>query len=266
MPETTTEPLRAYHGEQPTKDVLLANIGAHEKADAIVQGTYGRKANGHYERCAVGCSVHSAATVEQRTTDDLHALYPELFGLPTWLAHLEDKIFEGLPKEKAAEWPRRFAEAIPVGADFDGLADRLAICRLKEECLPLSGQWPESIRGEVVAAIEKVIAALEGKQNVSAARSAAESAAESAARSAWSAARSAAESAAESAARSAARSARSAAESARSAARSARSAAESARSAAESARSAARSAAFDREADRLIAELEALPVPAGATA
>ena len=57
---------------------------------------------------------------------------------------------------------------------------------------------------------------------------------------------------------SAAESARSAAESAARSA--ARSAAESAAESARSARSAARSAAFEREADRLIAELEALPV------
>ena len=121
------------------------------------------------------------------------------------------------------QWPRRFAEAIPVGVSLDGLADELAIARLREECLPLSGKWPESIRAEVVAAIEQVIAALEGKADRSAARSAA-----------WSAAESAAESA-----------------------ESARSAERAARSAWWAARSAARSAAYTREANRLITALSA---------
>jgi hypothetical protein len=247
MTATATDPLRAFHGDQEVKDKLLARVTAHEKADAIVQGTYGRKVNGHYERCAVGCSVHDL-TQKQRKDDDLHSLYPELLGIPEWLAHLEDRIFEGLPKDKAGEWPRRFSDAIPVGADFGGLADRLAIRRLKEECLPLSGQWPESVRAEVVASIELTIAALEGKKSLESAESAARSAAESAA---WSAAESAAWSA-----RSAAWSAaRSAAESA------AAWSAWLAESAAESAAAwSARSAAFEREADRLIAELEALPV------
>ena len=126
------------------------------------------------------------------------------------------------------QWPRRFAEAIPVGVSLDGLADELAIARLREECLPLSGKWPESIRAEVVAAIEQVIAALEGKAD----RSAAGSAAESAWAAAWSA---------RSAAWSAAWSARSAAWSARSAWW----------------WSASASAAYTREANRLITALSA---------
>jgi flagellar biosynthesis GTPase FlhF len=283
---TTTEPLRAFHGEQEVKDRLLARIGAHEKADAIIGGTYGTKKGGVWKACAVGCSVHDLT--EDDRAENPHARYPDLLGLPEWVAYLEDRIFEGLPTEKQPAFPRRFAAAIPVGADFDGFADRLAIRRLKEECLPLSGSWPESIRAQVVASIEQTIAALEGKGDREAAARSARSA-ESAARSAaWSAARSAARSARS--AESAARSAESAAESAESAARSAESAAESAarsaesaawsaarsaesaarsaesaaRSAESAARSAARSAAYEREADRLIAELEALPVPVAA--
>ncbi len=229
---TATEPLRAFHGEEATKTKLLERIGSHEKADAIASGFYWKKDKGEYRGCAVGCSLHDPG--QKPLGGALHRLYPERLGLPEWLAHLEDRLFEEMPTEAAMKWPRRFAEAIPVGADFGGLVDRLAVRRLKEECLPLSGSWPESIRAEVVASIEKTIAALEGKGDREAA---------------WSAARSAAESAAESAAGSAAESAAWSAGSAESAARSAGSAG-----------SAARSAAYEREADRLIAELEALPV------
>jgi hypothetical protein len=247
---TADEGLRAFHGSQELKDGTLTQVRLHREADEIVKGRYFSEGKG----CAVGCMTHNP--------EGGHDEYPTRWGLPEWLAFLEDRIFESLPIEKAKLWPERFIAAIPVGADFDGLADRLAIRRLKEECLSLSGKWPESIRAQVVGAIEQTIAALESGKEDDLAESA---------RSAWSAAESA-ESAAESA-RSAARSARSAesARSARSAAESARSAARSARSAAESARSArsawsaaesARSArsAFEREADRLIAELEVLPV------
>ena len=269
-----SDTLTTYHGDPKVKASLLRRISAHEKADRLTQGTYGSM-SGYWRGCAVSCSL---ATPSGRfdgeiVTKGLHAEYPKHLGLPVWLAHLEDRIFEGLPQEEAMQWPRRFAEAIPVGVSLDGLADELAVARLREECLPLSGTWLESIRAEVVAAIEQVIAALEGKGDRSAAGSAAESA-WAAAESAWSAgsaaesARSAARSA-WSAAGSAAESARSAAESAwaaESAAESARSAAESAwaaESAAESARSAARSvgsAAYTREANRLIAALEARSV------
>jgi hypothetical protein len=185
-----------------------------------------------------------------------------------WLARLEDRVFEGMTAEDAKGWPRRFSEAVPVGVSLDGLADRLAIRRLREECLPLSGTWPKSVRAQVVAAIEQTIAALEGKDEdqrrsawwaaASAARSASAAwwaaAAESAARSAsaawWAAAAAAAAwwAAAESAAESAA--------SAASAAESAASAAESAARSAE-----ARSAAYRRESDRIVEELLALRKP-----
>jgi hypothetical protein len=157
------------------------------------------------------------------------------------------------------EWALRVAVMdMPSGKSADHLLDLLAIRRLREECLPLAPSWPESVRGQVVAAIEEVIAALESddadaRVKAWSAESAAWSAAESAESAAWSAARSAgsaAESAAWSAAESAARSAGSAAWSA------AWSAVGSAAWSAESAGSAARSAAFEREASRIVEELE----------
>ena len=245
MPRKT---LTTYHGDPKVKAKLLRRIAAHEKADRLTQGTYGTM-NGHWRGCAVSCSLatRNGTYHGEQVDTGLHAEYPKQFGLPEWLAHLEDRIFEGLPRDEAMQWPRRFAEAIPVGVSLDGLADELAIARLREECLPLSETWPESIRAEVVAAIEQVIAALEGKGDRSAAWAAARSAA-------WAAAESAAWSAA-----SAAASAAWAAESAAESAASAESAAESAAWSAESARSAesAASAAYTREANRLITALEA---------
>jgi hypothetical protein len=249
---TTEKPLRAYHGDEDLKEKTVAEARWHREQSLLVKDLYFEK--GSKKACAVGCLT--------KNPSGGHSEYPDLFGIPTWMAYLEERVFVGLPEEKALLWPERFLSAIPVGADFDGLADRLAIRRLKEECLPLSGQWPESVRAQVVASIEQTIAALESgkEEELSAAWSAAESAAESAAWSAESAesaksaawsAKSAAESAesAESAAESAAWSAESAAESA-----------ESAESAAESAAWSAKSAAYEREANRLIAELENLPV------
>jgi hypothetical protein len=189
MPEKTL----TFHDDPAVKDLLLARIGAHEQADAIARGAY-EKWNGGVKRCAVGCSLRDLSERGDEP-EDWHRAMEDVLGVPYWLARLEDHVFEHLPDELAKGWPRRFSEALPVGVSLDGLADRLAVRRLREECLPQSGVWPGSVRAEVVAAIEQVIAALEPKRNESAAESA-----ESAAASAESAAGSAASAAARSAA------------------------------------------------------------------
>ena len=85
------------------------------------------------------------------------------------------------------KWPERFLKAIPVGADFTGLEDRLAISRLRV-VLKLAPTWDEAYRNEVVDAIKQTIKALGGDGDD---LEAAEAAAWSAARSAESAARAA---------------------------------------------------------------------------
>jgi hypothetical protein len=45
----------------------------------------------------------------------LHARFPKELGWPLWLAYYEDSIFEGLPQQLAETWPRRLADAVPVG-------------------------------------------------------------------------------------------------------------------------------------------------------
>ena len=266
--ETMTTML-SYHGDAAVKAGLLDRIAAHEAADAIVQGVYWEADNGGYRGCAVGCSLHQPG--ESLIAADLEALYPERLGLPRWLAHLEDHIFEGLPLELARRWPRRFAEAIPVGVEIgQAVADELAVRRLREECLPLATSWPAAVRDKVVSAVEKVIAALEdpSPESAQSARSAAESAAGSASQSAagsasqsawqsaWSAAESAwsAWSAAESAAGLAAESAAGLAQSAWSAAQSAAGSAQSEWPAARS----ARLAVWAHEADRVVEVLSSL--------
>lgn len=59
--------------------------------------------------CAVGCTIHSGD----------HSTYEDELGIPTWLAYLEDAVFEGLPNEYAMTWPEKFLEAIPVGVDLE---------------------------------------------------------------------------------------------------------------------------------------------------
>jgi len=215
-----------------TKAAILEQLRAHAKADAIIKGQYWEDGRG----CAVGCTIHSGD----------HAEYEPRFGIPRMLAWLEDRIFEGLPNDRAVAWPVRFIEAVQPGTDLSRVGWQFLHWLLTDETVNPSINHPR-VR-DAVKQCADVLAPLTEGEPVD------KSAAWSAASAAWSA-----ESAA-CAARSAAWSAASAAWSAESAARSA--AASAARSAAASAaRSAAESAAYVHMSDKLISLIEQAPKP-----
>jgi hypothetical protein len=202
IPTKETLKLKAFHGDKSLKSALIKELKWHKEQDKIIQGTY--ETDGKY--CAVGCSIHSLNLKKGTTFITIdHSIYETQLGIPVALARLEDTIFEGLTKIKCAEFPLKFIQAIPVGANLAMVAPKFIIFVL-EDCL--KNAEPDGVKAitTVIKLWSSVVAGKNPKQAAwSAARSAARSAAESAARSAaWSAARSAAESAAESAARSAA--------------------------------------------------------------
>ena len=116
--------LRAYLNDSNLKTAFLAQIAEHEAADAIIKGTYAQRGV-TFRGCAIGCSLHSLNVIQRKVGTDRtantgnHERYEAELGLPTWLAYLEDNIFERLPDALAVTWPRRFAEAVPVGAVVD---------------------------------------------------------------------------------------------------------------------------------------------------
>ena len=116
--------MQTYLNSPELKTAFLAEITKHEDADALVKGTYGQM-NGMFKGCAIGCSLHSLNVLQGKTgaavaeLTDRHDRYEAELGWPLWLAYLEDNIFESLPDELATTWPRRLAEAIPVGAVVD---------------------------------------------------------------------------------------------------------------------------------------------------
>lgn len=79
-------------------------MAKHRDNDELVKGQYWEGGKG----CAIGCTIYSGR----------HEEYETRFGIPQMLAHLEDRIFEGLPNAKAKEWPIRFMSAIEPGADL----------------------------------------------------------------------------------------------------------------------------------------------------
>ena len=207
--------MKAYLNDQKIKEDILAQLKSHREADQIIKGKYWQNGKG----CAVGCTIHSGD----------HTEYETRFGIPAALAHIEDKIFQGLENDKAMLWPERFMSAIPVGADLSLVQWKLLNWILTDEKVN-PGINHDLVKKEVAAVAQLMDQMACGKDVAEIAASAAWSA-ERSARSAWSAERSA-------------RSARSAARSAVSAAWSAVSAVSAARSAVSAVRSAAWSAAW----------------------
>ena len=242
--------MKAFLDSPEIQQKYITRLQQHYDADEIIHGTYWENGKG----CAVGCVLHSSN----------HKQAENELGIPEWIMHLMDTIFEGMPNKNSKEFPLKLFRSIPRGFDnWQHIYHQLCVFMLEKVCKNIDNKI-------VVKAICDIITLHKTESKDRSAWSAARSAAWSAARSAawsaaestaWSAARSTARSTAESAAESAAWSAaRSTAEStAESAAESA--AWSAARSAAWSAawsaaRSAARSAAYKSIADKFIVLLE----------
>jgi hypothetical protein len=102
------------------QDEVRARIAAHRAADQIVQGVGFQDGRG----CAVGCALDRYD----------HAEYVRVLGVPPEIAHLVDRIHEGLSLELALSWPGRVAAALTPGADTTHAWTRFALWLLTEEC------------------------------------------------------------------------------------------------------------------------------------
>lgn len=173
----------SYQGSEEKKAMFVQRFAEHRALDAVIQGTGYENGRG----CFIGCTMQEYK----------HESFASQIG-PDWLAHLADKIFEGLPRAEAAQFGTDLLDAIPVGVDLEPVRWRLAIERHTRQIDALEGNT-EGYAQECRLAIREVIdyckLMLTGEVGESAAESAAWSAAESAWSEAWSAARSAARSA-----------------------------------------------------------------------
>jgi len=231
----------AYHGDSALKEKFVAEMKWHREQDMILQGAAGEGEGLEWKGCCIACGVHSMSRIEGKEYEAYnHKLWETLIGVPMWMAHLCESIFEGLTEEESKEFPIQFAESVQCGTGLDSLRPAFSIFVLES--------IRENARDDGKAAIDQVISLWRrigsgeevSEEEWSAARSAAESAERSAESAAWSAAESAE------------RSAWSAAESAWSAAESAAWSAESAAWSAWSARPAAWSAAWSKFRDELL--------------
>ena len=119
-----------------------------------------------------------------------HNKFEQELGLPEWLAHLVDFLFERLPNGEAKQFPEQVLKSIKIGANLDLVYHKFCLFLLKDIC-------EETDNPIVKPSIDKIIELririltykktdVVTKREWSAARSAAESA-WSAAWSAWSA-------------------------------------------------------------------------------
>ena len=112
-------PMLAFHNDPAVKAKYLARVRRHRKADELVRG----EGWTGFKGSAVGCTLEGCD----------HSRYPGELGIPEVLAHLEDRLFEGMPQADAMEWPAAFLSAIKVGADLSGVWPRFAYWLLTEE-------------------------------------------------------------------------------------------------------------------------------------
>jgi hypothetical protein len=119
----------SYHNDSSLKARFVGHVERHRKEDAFLRGTYGDMHGAQFKGCAVGCSIRSLDEIDGRPLrldNGNHKDLADRLGIPLVLAHLEDRIFEGLPQAEAMLWPSLFAQAIPVGKDLSLIWPRFA--------------------------------------------------------------------------------------------------------------------------------------------
>jgi hypothetical protein len=104
----------AYHAKRLLKDHYLDAAEFHAWTDRYQQGLYFDPEN--LRGCAVGCWSKDPFGGHERLAAEM--------GVPEDLLRLADQLFEALPDGDFQTWPRRFAAAIPPGADLGGVRSR----------------------------------------------------------------------------------------------------------------------------------------------
>ncbi len=102
--------LLSYKNDPKIKESLYKRMNQHIIADELLQGATGQNNKG----CTVWCALNNGDI----SYGYRHDKFPEILGLPEWLARLQDTVFEGLSVEESKKFSLAWIDAIPVGKDL----------------------------------------------------------------------------------------------------------------------------------------------------
>ena len=119
--------MKSFKNDPSLKKLHVEQAKKHYEQDMLIAGTYGETDAEVFRGCSVGCFAYE---ISGQTDDNPHKIVADDRGLPEWLIHLQDRIFEGLPLEDRKKWHVQLAEAIPVGIDLEPVRHKLAIMRM----------------------------------------------------------------------------------------------------------------------------------------
>ena len=128
-----------------TKKEFVKELKMHQAADAFMRGTYSDTLDGQFKGCAVGCSLESISRTKGiKLKYSSHIEYEKHLGIPAWLAHVEDRLFENVSNKRAKTWPVEFAEAIPVGVNLKPIKGKFLIVVLESALTSFNNtKYPE---------------------------------------------------------------------------------------------------------------------------
>jgi len=130
-----------FYSDPAKKQARIERHRQHAEQDRLIAGRYqdGKSNRG----CSVGCD---AIDITGKADSNCHGIVAFHDGLPEWLEHLRDIIFEGLPSKERKAWHVDLTEAIPVGVDIEKVLHQLA-----DWILSPDGPMPDSVSHQIVA-------------------------------------------------------------------------------------------------------------------
>ena len=121
--------LQAFNNDKEFKDQMIAAAISHREQDEYIAGAYA-KMNGSFKGCSVGCSLFDVKGIKGIDVGEGyndHALLAKELGIPEFICHLQDSIFEGLPDSERFKWTERLFNSIPLGVDLTPVLPRFLL-------------------------------------------------------------------------------------------------------------------------------------------
>jgi hypothetical protein len=116
---------RAYFGDKLLKSSRISQVKKQIDDGVLKHGSYGKmEDDGVMRGCAVFVTTCDSTSPHETMWDELN--------IPIGLAYLEDIIFEYLEQPHDRDWPVKFLDAIPVGADLSFVEPKFMLWLMQE--------------------------------------------------------------------------------------------------------------------------------------